>query len=63
MHRDVFYCMKLILTQIMRTNNAKLKKTTQMIKLSPKMPVRSYTFAHNYHDSGQVCCIQNSFMQ
>ena len=46
MHRDFCYCMKLILTQIMRKNNAKLKKTTQMVKLSPKMLVRSYTFAH-----------------
>ena len=46
-HRYFVYCMKLILFYFlnMRKNNAKLKNTTKMVKLSPTILVRSYSFA------------------
>ena len=46
MHRDFVYCMKLILKEFMlKKNNAKLKNTKKMVKLSQQILVRSYSFA------------------
>ena len=45
MQRDFVYCMKLILKEFRRINNAKLKNTTTIVKLSPTILVRSYSFA------------------
>ena len=46
MHRDFVYCMKLIVTEFMRKKtNIKLKNTTKIVKLSPKILVGSYSFA------------------
>ena len=45
MHRDCVYCMKLILKNVCEKNNAKLKNTNKMVKLSQKIMVRSYSFA------------------
>ena len=42
MHRDLVYCMKLILKEFMQKNNAKLKNNTKMVKLSQQNPVHSY---------------------
>ena len=44
-HIDFVYCMKLILKNLCEKNNAKLKNTIKMVKLSHKMMVRSYSFA------------------
>ena len=47
MHRDYVYCMKLIFNKIyVKNHNAKLKNTTKIVKLSAKILVRSYSFAH-----------------
>ena len=45
MPRDFVYCIKLILKEFMRKNNAKLKNATKMVKLSQQILVRSYSFA------------------
>ena len=45
MHRDFVYCLKLIRKEVMRKNNAQLKKTSQIVKLSKQLMVRSYSFA------------------
>ena len=45
MHRDYVYCMKLIIIEFMLKNNAKLKITKKMVKLSQQIMVRSYNFA------------------
>ena len=45
MHRDLVYCMKLILKEFMQKNNAKFKNNTKIIKLSQQNLVRSYSFA------------------
>ena len=47
MHRDFVYRMKLILKEynfLCEKNNAKLKNTTQMVKLSQQILVSSYSF-------------------
>ena len=46
MHRDFVYCMKLILKEyICEKNNATLKNTAKMVKLSQQILVSSYSFA------------------
>ena len=45
-HRDYVYCMKLILKKYMQKYNAKLKKPTEIVRLSATILVRSYCFAH-----------------
>ena len=45
MHRYFVYCLKLIRKEVMRKNNAQLKKTSQIVKLSKQIMVRSYSFA------------------
>ena len=39
------YCMKRVLKEFMRKNNAKLKNTTKMVKLGQQILVRSYSLA------------------
>ena len=45
MYRYFVYCMKLILKEFMRKNNAKVKNTTKIVKLSQQILIRSYSFA------------------
>ena len=44
MHRDSIQCMKQFFFNYAE-KNAKLKNTTNIVKLSPKMLARSYSFA------------------
>ena len=56
MHMDYVYCVQLIRNNLMRKNNAKLKKGTQIMKLSQPILIRSYCFA-------DIMTRDNSLMQ